>query len=552
MPPLDLLRKPTMSRLAPIILRRSRRSFSTSFSSYEYPLATEAPEITKTTAQEAAARSTATPSPPRLPDDPFDDAGALSSSEIEARREWKDLRTAVRMTAITEQIPPEIPSNFPASELPPPATLLTTLDNGIRVVSQETYGQVSTIGVVSGLGSQYENDANHGVTNLLEALAFGTTKQYSGQEVTEILQDWGGTRFCNTGREQSLHCLDLLRPNVESGMALLREVMLESQFLPQEVLEAARALEYQSLDMPSELLLTEAVQAGAFGKQPLGQAHYASPEALALLSADKVHDYWQRHVVQNPYNLVFSGAGVRHERFCEYVERNFGHLKQSQEKLELVPSVYQGGESFRHHMPIDGLVRVAIALPTGGWTSDELVPACVMQTLLGGGNSFSAGGPGKGMYSRLYRMVLNRYPWAESAEAFTSFFQDTGVWGLSGSTYTHKAREMMQVLAEHVARLAIQPVTDEELSRARNMLKCNVLTQLESRLVLFEDLGRQVLTYGKREEMLRTCEKIDNVTAQDLMELAQRSLKAGTPTIAAVGEALDQVPRQDEVARWFG
>lgn len=31
------------------------------------------------------------------------------------------------------------------------------------------------------------------------------------------------------------------------------------------------------------------------------------------------------------------------------------------------------------------------------------------------------------------------------------------------------------------------------------MLKCNVLTHLESRLVLFEDIGRQMLTYGRRE-----------------------------------------------------
>lgn len=42
-------------------------------------------------------------------------------------------------------------------------------------------------------------------------------------------------------------------------------------------------------------------------------------------------------------------------------------------------------------------------------------------------------------------------------------------------------------------------MTNEELSRARNMLKCNVLTHLESRLVLFEDIGRQMLTYGRRE-----------------------------------------------------
>ena len=50
---------------------------------------------------------------------------------------------------------------------------------------------------------------------------------------------------------------------------------------------------------------------------------------------------------------------------------------------------------------------------------DDVVPVCVVDTLLGGGSSFSAGGPGKGMYSRLYREVLNAYAWVESANAFS-------------------------------------------------------------------------------------------------------------------------------------
>jgi processing peptidase subunit alpha len=101
-----------------------------------------------------------------------------------------------------------------------------------------------------------------------------------------------------------------------------------------------------------------------------------------------------------------------------------------------------------------------------------------------------------------------------------------------------------------VARIAVTPVTDEELFRARNMLKNNVLTQLESRLVLFEDLGRQVLTYGKREDMWTTCQRIDAVTAEDLMRVARQSL-THPPSLAAVGDNLDDVPRQEEVARWF-
>lgn len=40
----------------------------------------------------------------------------------------------------------------------------------------------------------------------------------------------------------------------------------------------------------------------------------------------------------------------------------------------------------------------------------DLVPITLLQTLMGGGSMFSAGGPGKGMYSRLYNVtpILNR------------------------------------------------------------------------------------------------------------------------------------------------
>jgi processing peptidase subunit alpha len=83
------------------------------------------------------------------------------------------------------------------------------------------------------------------------------------------------------------------------------------------------------------------------------------------------------------------------------------------------------------------------------------------------------------------------------------------------------------------------------------MLKNHVLTQLESRLVLFEDMGRQVLTYhGHREDNAAMKAKIDAVTKEDLQQLVVRALKK-PPTLGAVGERLHHVPAYDEVKSWF-
>eukprot|EP00549_Striatella_unipunctata_P008575 CAMPEP_0118719850 /NCGR_PEP_ID=MMETSP0800-20121206/29753_1 /TAXON_ID=210618 ORGANISM="Striatella unipunctata, Strain CCMP2910" /NCGR_SAMPLE_ID=MMETSP0800 /ASSEMBLY_ACC=CAM_ASM_000638 /LENGTH=245 /DNA_ID=CAMNT_0006627363 /DNA_START=44 /DNA_END=778 /DNA_ORIENTATION=- len=201
-------------------------------------------------------------------------------------------------------------------------------------------------------------------------------------------------------------------------------------------------------------------------------------------------------------------------------------------------------------MTNDGLTRVAVALPVGGWHSDDLVPACVLQTLLGGGNSFSAGGPGKGMYSRLYRQILNPYYWAESAEAMAQFYKDTGLFGISASSTPNKSRDATLVVCEHLLKCKLGLVQDEELDRAKHMLKNNVLTQLESRLVLFEDLGRQILTYGKRESTSVLTEKIHSVTKQDLQRLMQQAASNHPPTLAVVGEDVSRVPPYEELAQW--
>ena len=83
-----------------------------------------------------------------------------------------------------------------------------------------------------------------------------------------------------------------------------------------------------------------------------------------------------------------------------------------------------------------------------------MVTACVLQTLLGGGSSFSAGGPGRGMYSRMYQQVLNQFGWMETAGAFTTFPDEVGLFGVITITpVPHKVSEALAtILADQLAR----------------------------------------------------------------------------------------------------
>ena len=194
----------------------------------------------------------------------------------------------------------------------------------------------------------------------------------------------------------------------------------------------------------------------------------------------------------------------------------------------------------------DNFVRVAVAFEIGGWHDDDLVVACVLQQLLGGGSSFSAGGPGKGMYTRLYTDVLNRNHWVESAEAFTSIHEESGLLGIDGSCAPENLPYMLQVIVDQLAQLQRTHVTQVELGRAKNMLKSMMFMQLESRLVLCEDIARQFATYGRRDTPLQVCAKVDKVTAEDIQRLAKRML-ASPPSVGSCGHDLSKLPGYDMI-----
>ena len=139
-------------------------SVEQTFSSYEYPTRTEAPEITTTKATDAVATETTTTTNGAnkiyTPEDPFDDSGTLSPGDRERlKAEQSEALGSIKLSSlpITTTVPDFIPPNVSSGELEAPETLITTLDNGIRVVSQETYSQMCTIGVLTNIGSRHES-----------------------------------------------------------------------------------------------------------------------------------------------------------------------------------------------------------------------------------------------------------------------------------------------------------------------------------------------------------------------------------------------------------
>jgi processing peptidase subunit alpha len=318
-------------------------------------------------------------------------------------------------------------------------------------------------------------------------------------------------------------------------------------------------MELAFLDATQDARVRENIHAAAYGTSPLGAPLLCPPASLNALSSKTLADY--RALVARPEALVLAGAGVGHEELIDLAQTHFEpHLPPKSPTPTITESPYVGGCVLAEEkaptpagfaVETNPQVRIACAMRAaeGGWHSKDLIAVCVLQTLLGGGDSFSAGGPGKGMYSRLYREVLNRYHWVEGCAAFVSIHDREGLLGIVGACAPPYAQQLTEVLMSNLLRLGQQPVDRAELDRAKNMLKVNVLTQLESRLVLFEDVARQVATFGRRQTLQEMTAAVDAVSEEDILRIGSY-MCAAPPSVAAHGEDLSKVPPFEQVASW--
>lgn len=196
------------------------------------------------------------------------------------------------------------------------------------------------------------------------------------------------------------------------------------------------------------------------------------------------------------------------------------------------PSHYTGGFLSLAPQPpplnpnLPTFTHIQLALEGLPILDDDIYALACLQTLLGGGGSFSAGGPGKGMYSRLYTNVLNQHGWVESCVAFNHSYTDSGLFGVAASCYPGRTGKMLEVICRELHALTLDSgfhaLGKVEVERAKNQLRSSLLMNLESRMVELEDLGRQVQVHGRKVPVHEMTRRINALTVDDLRAVARR------------------------------
>ncbi|PKY08993.1 putative mitochondrial processing peptidase beta subunit [Aspergillus campestris IBT 28561] len=433
-----------------------------------------------------------------------------------SRRLAFNLNQALRSRAALKAIQP-VKRGFASPVTLPSTTQSTTLSNGFTIATEHSpWAQTSTVGVWIDAGSRAETDKTNGTAHFLEHLAFKGTNKRSQHQLELEIENMGAHLNAYTSRENTVYYAKAFNNDVPKAVDILSDILQNSK------------LEAGAIERERDVILREQEEVD---KQ-------LEEENIQTISRDNLENYIKTNYTADRMVLVGAG-GIPHEQLVRLAEEHFGALPNkpptsaaaalTAEQKRLPEFI---GSEVRVRDDTVGSAHLALAVEGVSWKDDDYFLALVTQAIVGNWDRAMGNSPYLG--SKLSSHV-EHHALANSFMSFSTSYSDTGLWGIYlVSENLTQLDDLVHFTLREWSRLCFN-VTSAEVERAKAQLKASILLSLDGTTAVAEDIGRQIITTGRRltpEDIEKT---IGQISEKDVMDFASRKIWDQDVAVSAVG-----------------
>ncbi|HEX3442151.1 MAG TPA: pitrilysin family protein [Pseudolabrys sp.] len=399
---------------------------------------------------------------------------------------------------------------------------VTRLPSGLAVVTdQMPHLESASLGVWVGSGSRDEKVDEHGISHLLEHMAFKGTKRRTARQIAETIEAVGGDLNAATSVESTAYYARVLKADVPLALDVLSDILSEPTFDPEELRREQNVIVQEigaTEDAPDDLVF-DRLQETAFPKQAVGRSILGTPETVRSFTAARLRAYLGRNY-RGPDMLVAAAGAVDHQQIVAEAEKRFASFVGP-----AGPQPEQAHFSGGMRVETRDLEQVHIAMALEGLPvkNENLYSLQVFTSVLGGG-----------MSSRLFQEVREIRGLCYAIQAFHMPYSDTGMFGLYAGTDEADAPELMRVVIDEIGN-ATETINEAEVNRAKAQMKAGLLMALESSEARVGQIARQMLAYGRPIGLDEIVAKVDAVTVESARAAGRALVARGRPAIAALG-----------------
>jgi predicted Zn-dependent peptidase len=361
---------------------------------------------------------------------------------------------------------------------------VTRLPSGLLVVTDAMpHLETASLGIWVGSGSRDELPDEHGVSHLLEHMAFKGTSRRSARQIAEEIEAVGGDLNAATSIETTAYYARILKADVPLALDVLSDILSDPSFDPEELQREKNVIVQEigaAEDTPDDLIW-DRLQETSFPGQPVGRSILGTPTTVRSFDRTRLSAYLTRNY-RAPDMLVGAAGAVDHRAIVEEVERRFASFTGPAAPAP-EPARFVGGS----HVESRDLEQVHVALALQGLPQRDpnLYSLQVFTSVLGGG-----------MSSRLFQEVREQRGLCYAIYSFHAPYSDTGMFGLYAGTDAADLAELMRVVVGEI-NAAAETISEAEVARAKAQMKASLLMALESSGARAEQLARQMFAWGR-------------------------------------------------------
>jgi predicted Zn-dependent peptidase len=403
---------------------------------------------------------------------------------------------------------------------------LTRLASGLVVITDDMpHLETASLGVWVGSGSRDEKPDEHGISHLLEHMAFKGTTRRTARQIAEEIEAVGGDLNAATSVETTAYYARVLKADVPLALDVLSDILSDPAFDPSELAREQNVIVQEigaAEDAPDELVFDH-LQATAFPGQPVGRSILGTPQTVRSFDPARLRTYLSRNY-RAPDMVIAAAGAVDHGAVVADVERRFAAFNGPAAPVP-EPARFSGGARIERR----NLEQVHIALALEGLPQRDpaLYSLQVFTSVLGGG-----------MSSRLFQEVRENRGLCYAIYSFHWPYSDTGLFGLYAGTDAADTDELMRVVVEEIGAAA-ENIDEVEVTRAKTQMKAGLLMALESSGARAEQLARQIFAHGRPIPLEEIVAKVEAVTVESVRQAGRALIGRSRPAVAALGPNRD-------------
>ena len=394
---------------------------------------------------------------------------------------------------------------------------------GIPVIVDNSSKDTAVFMTAVGTGSRDEDERIGGISHLLEHVVFRATRTRSSFQMSKEIEGAGGELNAFTSKEMTAFYAATIRETSGVAKEMVADVFMNPLILPVDT-ELEKKIVLQEISMwenDPESYIHSILAETLWNGHPLAKNEAGRSEVVSSMTSDDLRKYYEERYVR-PNIAVFAAGAVDPQETVQWVNEMFDNMNAGNKIIRSGPGrirpEYKAVQRKGDH------VYTGIGFRAYPADHKDIPALSVLNTVLGAG-----------MSSRLFQNVREEKALVYSIYSTVEQNSDAGSLAAYMSSTEENVTEAIDITMSTIRKFKEEGMTDGEMQRAKNLIKGATARQLESTSMKVYRMARRFMLTGVAEPIGKSIEKIDSVTENDVMRVAEDVLKNDNLALAIYG-----------------